>query len=31
MATFTEKELNILSDALQDVADNLNNTATALS
>nr|DAD79870.1 MAG TPA: protein of unknown function (DUF5053) [Siphoviridae sp. cthrG7] len=31
VATFTEKELNILSDALKDVADKLNNAATALS
>lgn len=31
IVTFTEKELNILSDALKDVADKLNNAATALS
>lgn len=31
VATFTEKELGVLSDALKDVADKLNNAATALS
>lgn len=31
IVTFTEKELNILSDALKDVADKLNNAATTLS
>lgn len=31
VATFTEKELKVLSDALKDVADKLNNAATVLS
>lgn len=31
VVTFTEKELKILSDALKDVADKLNNAASALS
>lgn len=31
VAAFTEKELAILSDALKDVADKLNNAATVLS
>jgi len=30
VVTFTEKELKILSDALKDVADKLNNAATEL-
>lgn len=30
IATFTEKELKILSDALKDVADKLNNAASTL-
>ena len=30
VATFTEKDLNILSDALKDVADKLNNAAAEL-
>ena len=29
--TFTEKELNILSDALKDVANKLNSAAAALT
>lgn len=31
IATFTERELKTLSDALKDVADKLNNAATELS
>lgn len=31
VVTFTEKELKIFSDALKDVADKLNNAASALS
>ena len=31
VATFTEMELKILSDALKDVANKLNNAASALS
>ena len=31
VATFTEKELKVLSDALKDVADKLNNAASVLS
>ena len=31
VATFTEKELKILSDALKDVADKLNNAAIVLA
>ena len=31
VATFTEKELKTLSDALKDVADKLNNAAISLS
>jgi hypothetical protein len=30
VVTFTEKELNVLSDALMDVANKLNNAASAL-
>lgn len=30
VVAFTEKELNILSDALKDVADKLNNAAATL-